>query len=206
MISPSASPGRPFRLSLRLLLVASVLLLVWAAPTLGGSKEQKGKHGGLWQRTKRKVGSIIDDGRFDLLLSGYAHHGRSTYTPQRIAELNEAAWGGGIGKTLVNSSGDDESLYLLAFSDSHFKPEVHLGYSYRFKWSIYDSPLELGLGFTAFLMSRVDWADGFPYPGLLPLASLGTRAIEAVASYIPPLGKTKGNGDVLIVFLRVSFD
>src|SRR5882672_5639265 len=41
---------------------------------------------------------------WDLYLFGYAHHGRSTYTEEKLATLNENAWGAGIGKRFVDAN------------------------------------------------------------------------------------------------------
>ena len=139
---------------------------------------KNGGHVGLLHRVKDRFSSIISDGTYDLYLSGYARHGRSTYTPQRIQELNEAAWGGGVGKTLTNSRGNDESLYVLAFSDSHYEPEYHLGYAHRWMFLLSRSALRFGVGLTGFLVSRVDYFDGTPFPAILPVCSLATLAFS----------------------------
>jgi len=62
---------------------------------------------------------------------------------------------------------------------------------------------EIGLGYTAGLISRTDILNGVPFPGVLPLASIGTRDVKLMASYIPRLSGT-GNGDVLFLALRVA--
>ncbi|MBI4860787.1 MAG: hypothetical protein HY815_11075, partial [Candidatus Riflebacteria bacterium] len=54
-------------------------------------------------------------------------------TTLHYLHLRKAPWGVGIGRTLTNEAGNDESLYVLAFSDSHYEPEFHLGYAYRWQ-------------------------------------------------------------------------
>jgi len=44
-----------------------------------------------WEKYKNKAVGLYDNGQLSLMLSGYAHHGRNTYTAERIAELNERA-------------------------------------------------------------------------------------------------------------------
>ena len=147
---------------------------------------------------------IRDQGSTDLYLSGYARHGRSTYTPERLAELNENAWGAGVGRRLRNARGNDEMLYALGISDSHFKPQLMAGYAYEWIYPLGGSSMELGLGYTAMLMSRADYFGGVPFPIALPLASIGTRDIKLRASYVPRLSQKKGNGDVLLLFVSIG--
>lgn len=147
---------------------------------------------------------IRDQGSTDLYLSGYARHGRSTYTPERLAELNENAWGAGVGRRLRNARGNDEMIYALGISDSHFKPQLMAGYAYEWIYPLGGSSMELGVGYTAMLMSRADYFGGVPFPIALPLASIGTRDIKLRASYVPRLSQQKGNGDVLLLFVSIG--
>ena len=149
---------------------------------------------------------IAEQGRWDLYVSGYARHGRSTYTPERIEELNEQAWGGGWGKTLRGSSGHDESLFALAISDSHQHPQLMAGYVRQWNRTFGTSGVEMGLGYSAMLMSRKDILGGFPFPIALPVASIGMQRAKLMAAYVPRLSSSKGNGDVLLLLARFSFD
>ena len=147
---------------------------------------------------------IRDQGSTDLYLAGYARHGRNTYTKERLEELNEKAWGVGIGRRLRNARGNDEIIYALGISDSHFKPQLMAGYAHEWIYPMAGSALELGVGYTAMLMSRQDYFGGFPFPIALPLASIGTRDIKLRASYVPRLSQKKGNGDVLLLFVSMG--
>jgi hypothetical protein len=147
---------------------------------------------------------IRDQGSTDLYLSGYARHGRSTYTKERLEELNENAWGVGIGRRLRNAHGNDEIVYALGISDSHFKPQLMAGYAHEWIYPMGGSGLELGVGYTAMLMSRQDYFSGFPFPIALPVGSIGTRDIKLRASYVPRLSQNKGNGDVLLLFVSMG--
>src|SRR5712664_887413 len=84
---------------------------------------------GPWQEAKDRISTIANDGADSIYLSGWAHHGRNTYTRERLDELNEKSWGGGYGRTYRNASGNDESLYFMAISDSHKKPQLMGGYA-----------------------------------------------------------------------------
>jgi hypothetical protein len=153
-------------------------------------------------QTKNRLDNIVENGSQEVYLSGYAYHGRNTYTEERIRELNEKAWGLGGGRTIRNDSGNDESLYLFAIRDSHFKPQIMAGYAYEWVWNIPKTPVEVGAGYTAMLVSRQDYFGGVPFPIALPVASIGVKGAKFMASYIPRLSSNKGNGDVLLMFAR----
>ena len=136
-------------------------------------------------------------------MSGLAHHGRHTYTPEKLAQLNEHAWGLGYGKTLRNDRGNDESLYAFVIKDSHDHPQYMAGYAYEWVYQIPHTPLELGGGYTAMLMSRQDYFNSVPFPIALPVASIGTKKVKLMFSYVPRFSG-KNNGDVLLVFGRIE--
>jgi hypothetical protein len=173
--------------------------LLYAMPAAAAGDDDS-----LWQQTKTRLGEITDNGTDSLYLSGWAHHGRDTYTREKLNELNEKSWGGGYGRTLRNASGNDESLYAMAISDSHKQPQIMAGYAYEWIWPIASTGLEAGLGYTGMLMSRQDYFNGIPFPIALPLASIGAHGTKVMASYVPRLSHNKGNGDVLFMFLRVE--
>lgn len=161
---------------------------------------------GWWQQTKDRLGNIADNGAQEVYLSGYAHHGRNTYTSERIKELNEKAWGLGGGRTLRNADGNDESLFFLAIRDSHFKPQLMGGYAYEWVFNVPKTPVEFSAGYTAMLVSRQDYFGGIPFPLPLPIAGIGTKKSKLMMSYIPRLSSNKGNGDVLLLFARFEVE
>lgn len=157
---------------------------------------------GWWQQTRNRLENIADNGAEEVYLSGYAYHGRDTYTAERIRELNEKAWGIGGGRTFRNADGNDESLYFFGIRDSHFKPQLMAGYAYEWVFSVPKSPIEVSAGYTAMLVSRQDYFGGFPFPLPLPIAGIGTKKGKLMFSYVPRLSGNKGNGDVLLIFAR----
>ncbi|NMM37922.1 MAG: hypothetical protein HHJ09_10460 [Glaciimonas sp.] len=189
--------------------LAAALLAASSSATATNSATEDVKNPGWWQQTKdmvlAKTAKIKDEGETSLFLSGYAYHGRNTYTPERIKEFNENAWGLGYGKTLRNQNGDEEYLFGMAISDSHYDPQFMAGYAYQWIWPI-AGKLEVGAGWTALAISRRDIWGGVPFPIALPLASIGTRDAKLMAAYIPRLSSNKGNGDVLFVFGRINFN
>ena len=147
---------------------------------------------------------IHDQGSTDFYASGYVRHGRSTYSKEQLETFNEKAWGVGIGRRMRNARGNDEIIYALGISDSHYKPQLMAGYAHEWIYPVCGSRLELGVGYTAMLISRQDYFSGMPFPIALGVGSIGTRDIKLRASYIPRLSKKKGDGDVLLLFVSIG--
>ncbi|HTD05897.1 hypothetical protein [Undibacterium sp.] len=184
------------------LLLASAIS-VFSLPSL--SHAQQTDDLSWWDQGKNKVSDILDNGQQSLLVSGYAHHGRGTYSAERIRELNEKSWGLGFTKSVRNSKDNEELVYALGISDSHYKPQLMAGYAYQWTKSL-GGDWEIAGGYTAMLMSRQDYFSGIPFPIALPLASIGTRHTKLMAAYVPRLSKNKGNGDVLLMFMRFDIN
>ena len=198
-ITQSRRISAPLSSSLRRLALAGLASLA-LAPAAHADDNQYS----LWQSTKDHAANIWNQGESELYLSGVAHHGRSTYSTEKLNELNEHAWGLGYGKTLRNDKGDDESLYGFVIKDSHRHPQYMAGYAYEWVFPIAKTGLEVGLGGTAMLMSRQDYLNSVPFPVPLPLASIGTKKGKIMFAYVPRLSANKNNGDVLLIFGRIE--
>lgn len=198
-------PTRPLRPALRPLLTAALC----ASATLGApARAFDCAEGGNWLEHQCARASLaLKEGRHDLYLPFHAHHGRDTYTPQRIAELNEDALGIGYGRSVTDQHnrwlGDWHGVYVMGFRDSHYKLQTMAGYA----WQSYigTGQFKLGLGYTAFLTSRRDIAGGFPVPAVLPMGSLNYGNASLMAAYVPRLSGKQGNGDVLFLFGHYSY-
>ncbi len=140
-------------------------------------------------------------GRPELYLTGYAWHNRYTYTQKRLKTYNEAAWGGGLGKGFIDKDGDWNSLYMIAFLDSHKNVEPLGGYAF-IKTAHFSKHVRGGLGYTAFITARPDIYKGRPFPGVLPLVSFSILRLSIFATYIPGAA---GAGNVLFCFAKFSF-
>ena len=95
-------------------------------------------------------------------------------------------------------------MYGLIFSDSHSRPQYNLGYA----WSTYWGPrtgVQPGLGYTALIVARNDIFNGWPFPAVLPLASLRYDRFSLMTTYIPTLGGVN-NGSVFYVFGKILLD
>ncbi|MES2296239.1 MAG: hypothetical protein V4582_04315 [Pseudomonadota bacterium] len=177
----------------------------WAAPRGGAANPGPGPSAPLEPR--QRLAAIAREGAWDIYLSGYVHHGRGTYSAERIAQFNEKnAWGIGIGKTLRHAGGDEEALYAFGLNDSHYRAQWMLGYAYQKVRPLGGAGWEAGIGLTPQLMSRRDYFGGRPFPILLPVASLGRRGARLMLSYVPRLSKNRGSGDVLFFFARIELD
>jgi palmitoyl transferase len=153
-----------------------------------------------WTQSKR----AWDEGRHDLYLSGYTWHLPYAYTSEQRSDYTNNAWGGGIGKSVMDDKGRTHGLFFMAFDDSHGKPQYNFGYSWTTYWDVGRTKLQGGLGYTAFFFMRSDMASYLPIPAILPLASVRwDKKIEAMATFVPGFGD--GNGNVLFFFGRISF-
>jgi palmitoyl transferase len=161
----------------------------------------------LWERLKQKPALIMEEGQTSILLPFHTYHGHDTYPQSVIDSINENTWGFGLAKTRRNSRDNEEMLYAMGNSDSNFKPQFMAGYAYQ--WTLPIVPnFEVGAGITAFLMSRVDIFDNTPFPGALPMASVGTRSIKLIAAYVPKLPDTEALplGDVTFLLMRLDLN
>ncbi len=195
-----------FTLSGKKILLRAASLAALSAVAIAGicspaMAQQADEEISFWEKGSERIGDIVDEGRQSILLSGYARHGRGTYSSERLKELNEDAWGFGVAKTRRNAKDNEEIVYALGIEDSHYKPQLMAGYAYQWTRPL-SGKWEIAGGYTAMFMSRQDYFGGMPFPIALPLASIGTRDTKLMASYVPRLSKNKGNGDVLLLFMR----
>jgi len=86
-----------------------------------------------------RVVDTYKNGDDQLFVSGYAYHIPATWTPERRAELNSNAWGGGYGRMTEDPNGDTHTVYFLGFEDSHKHAELQVGYAWATYWGDRDS-------------------------------------------------------------------
>jgi palmitoyl transferase len=158
-----------------------------------------------WESSKATFKDIKNEGQNDLYVMGYAYHDRSTYTPEKLKDLNEGAYGIGFGRSKVNEKGNTEMLYAMAHLDSHSDVQVNAGYAWVKKFSFVGS-FKVGIGYTAFLVSRSDFAGRIPLPFALPMATIDVGNISVNAILIPKLNDGINNGNVLFIFAKFAWD
>ena len=151
----------------------------------------------LWQPLRQ----TWDLGTLELYLPLHTHHLRSAYTKEQIAGYQENPPGLGVGFGRYNEKGNWEGVYAMGFHDSHFKPQWMAGYGWKTFWNPVDE-VKLGLGYTAFLMTRADIFDYKPFPGILPIASIGYRNLSLETAFVPG---GAGAGNVFFFWAKWEF-
>ena len=153
----------------------------------------------IFKLLKNKISLIYNEGNNDIYVLGYAYHDRNTYTKEKLKDLSEGAYGMGFGRSIVNENGNTEMLYFMGHLDSHSDLQVNAGYVWVKKFSLMGN-LQVGIGFTAFLVSRPDFAGRFPLPLALPMAVIDVGNFSLNATLIPKLNNGINNGNVLFIF------
>jgi palmitoyl transferase len=162
---------------------------------------------GMWSWFASQCEGMRDswyEGRPTVYFSGYTWHDPHTYTQEKLESFNAHAWGGGYGWTKTVGNGDSFGWYALAFRDSHYSYTKAVGWSWVTYWP-QRSDFAVGLGYTAFIASRPDIANNWPFPAALPLASVKLRKLEVMGTFIPKLNAGINHGDVAWFFGRYTF-
>ncbi|HYT97718.1 MAG TPA: hypothetical protein VEO36_10380 [Casimicrobiaceae bacterium] len=153
----------------------------------------------------RRVVDTYDNGKNELLVSGYSWHLPWSWTSDRRREENANAWGGGWARTAERSNGDGDTVFFLVFKDSHGQAQFNLGYAWTTYWGEREK-LQAGLGYTAAFIQRPDIASGWPVPVLLPLLTLRSQKVEVLSTFIPTLNGGVNHGSVLYLFGKISVE
>ena len=149
----------------------------------------------------QRLNQIWYEGYTELYVTGYAWHNRYTYNAERVKTYNENAWGGGLGRGLIDEKGNWHGLYAFAFLDSHKYPEPIVGYAWS-KLFYINQHIRPGIGLGAFVSQRPDINNGIPFPGALPWLSLFIDRVTISATYIPG---HQNVGNVLFIFGKYKF-
>ena len=124
------------------------------------------------------------------------------YTPALLRSYNDFPYGLGIGKGRYNKSGNWEGMFVLEFADSHSKPEYEGGYAWIATWHPFANNFRAGAGVAGFITARSDIYHYMPFPGGLPLGSIGYKNLDIQTTFMPG-GKNDGN--VLFSWIKLSF-
>ena len=156
-----------------------------------------------WYGTAREhVGDTWRQGGLDVYLPFYTWHMPFAYTPALLRSYNDYPAGAGIGKGRYNARGNFEGMYAVEFADSHGKPQYQAGYSWLPTWRPFSDQFRVGAGLTGFVMARSDIRRYTPFPGVVPLGSIGYWKWDVQAAYVPG---GKDNGNVMLLWLKLSF-
>lgn len=148
------------------------------------------------------LGAILGKGRYELYVPVYTYHMPYAYTRELLRSYNDFPAGAGLGKGRYNENGNWEGLYVMEFADSHAKPEYEGGYAWIATWHPFENRFRTGAGYTAFITARSDYGGYMPFPGVLPLGSIGFLNVDLQCTFVPGL---KNNGNVLFSWLKLSF-
>jgi len=125
-------------------------------------------------------------GQYSLIVNGKALH----FEQPTGQKFNEENWGAGI-QYDFDTVGENRNwvpfLTASGFQDSFKNPSYYAGGGImrRFRFNPSTLPLNLDIGVIGFLMTREDFHDNQPFPGILPVASFGTDRVALNVSYIP---------------------
>lgn len=147
-------------------------------------------------------------GQFDFVVNGRSYHINSDY------DWNENNLGLGLEYQFDSASPWIWSLHGNAFIDSRENMSYMAGGG--LKRRLYQSASPAGFyfdaGVAAFVMSRADFNDYLPFPGILPTVSFGMKNIGFNVSYVPEFvvrdianAKTLDPNVRGVVFLQMKF-
>jgi len=149
----------------------------------------KGAFADLAEGSRRNFG----DGDAGLLLPFFTLHPAYKY-PNR-SDNNNYPFGVGYTRSVIDAKDNERMVYAVAFSDSHYDFQPVVGWSWIARWPLAGG-VKGGLGYTVFVTARAD-ANYFPFPAILPLASIGTDRVTFYGAWIPTT-------EVLWFFARVT--
>jgi hypothetical protein len=159
--------------------------------------------GGTWYGTAwRHMQETGRQGGLELYAPFYTYHMPYAYTAALLRSYNDFPAGGGAGLGRYNARGNWEGMMALEFSDSHRKPEYVAGYGWIPTWHPFNPHVKLGLGLAGFITARSDIRRYTPFPGILPVLSVGYRSVDLQAVFVPG---EKNDGNVLFCWAKLSF-
>ena len=120
-------------------------------------------------------------GQLDLVVNGRSYHVNSEY------DWNENNFGLGLEYQFDTSSRWIWSINGNAFMDSRENMSYMAGggLKRRLFQSEHPSGYYFDIGLNAFVMSRADFNDYLPFPGILPTVSFGMKNVGFNVSYVP---------------------
>jgi palmitoyl transferase len=179
------------------ILVATAALLATQTASATAPSSEPGWLDTAWQHATE----TWETGETELYVPFLTYHMRWAYRDDLIDTYNEFPAGIGLGKARYNDSGNWESIYAMGFLDSKSKPSFMAGYAWAPTWDL-GNDFKAGVGVTGFLMSRSDYWNGIPFPGVLPIASISYKQLSVQAAYVPG---GRNNGNVLFMWGKWTF-
>ena len=122
---------------------------------------------------------------FSLLLNGKALHLKDAPAGETFNEKN---WGAGIQYDFIDENSSWVPFVTASgFLDSHKNPSYYAGGGVmrRFKFDDSWDGFYTDIGLVGFLMTRKNFNDNKPFPGVLPVMTIGSEHIAVNITYIP---------------------
>ncbi|MBI1421896.1 MAG: hypothetical protein GC149_00435 [Gammaproteobacteria bacterium] len=93
-----------------------------------------------------------------------------------------------------------------AFKDSNNNTSNYLGGGMKRRFQLENNPKgwHADVGWIAFLMTRMDYKNDKPFPGILPVASIGKQWFALNATFIPSVSPKHKNLFFFQVMIRVA--
>ena len=168
----------------------------------GMPNESGPDHQGYFREKLEAFSSAACNGDWDLYVTGLAWHAPWGYSKAARARLNEAAWGMGVGRSILKNENQRYSIYATAFLDSHRNVEAAGGIMWLRYWSFLPE-FKAGLGYTAFLTTRVINNQRSILPAVLPVGTVSFKHFELLGTFVPHVSNSI-RGDVLMVCVRIA--
>jgi Antimicrobial peptide resistance and lipid A acylation protein PagP len=128
------------------------------------------------------------------LYAGELHfvlNGKSIHIEKKPGQnLNERNYGAGFQYEFASTYKDwVPFINAGGFTDSYEKPSYYIGGGFvrRFRLPRQLMNLHFDAGVTGFVMTKADVNDNEPFPGMLPMISIGNRNAALNITYIPQL-------------------
>ncbi|MBS1209031.1 MAG: phospholipid:lipid palmitoyltransferase [Proteobacteria bacterium] len=153
-----------------------------------------------WDAASAEVKAISEQGKWDFYEPVYAWHLPYAYNSGQRDRYNNTPWPAvGIGKGYYDEQGNRSGLYAMEFIDSNKKWSAMAGYGKTWLYGNREG-FNYGPGVTAGLMTREDYFGRFPFPAILPTATLGYDSFKIETAYVA--GFKKGTGNILFFWLK----
>ena len=141
--------------------------------------------------------SAASAGDLSLLINGKAMH----IDPARGTNYNEKNWGVGFQYDFKPTEGNwVPFLTASEFRDSNRNISYYAGGGYVRRYDFFAGKMHVDAGGVAFLMVRKDFRDGDPFPGVLPVLSVGAGRYAVNMTFIPKVDPKM----VPIVYLQLK--
>lgn len=142
------------------------------------------------------------NGNYNMILNGRSVHLSEHPTG---GKFNENNFGTGVQYDFARAYGSKWVTYTTgsAFSDSFNNLSYYAGGGQSRRFFLRNG-WHADVGYLGFMMARKDFNNYSPFPGILPIASLGTRNISVNMTYIPPVND--GLAELIFFQLKISTD